>query len=232
MAEIKQQGKKGFLDAFRKRKSFPEPLQEEKERAITGQEEKQQEKKDLAAAIKPDFHMMLIVLMGVFVIFVMVWGVCQSIKTINNTVGTPEPSILKVEDNTKNAGKTIDVDVLIQKVLDNVAFEAELNKLEDSVAEGMVETAEGTKLQIYMGNGTYADELLVMTARDEAAAKKNMEGANAHLEETKATFRDYRPEEAKKIEDAVSIRCGCYVIVCVTSDYETAEKTINSIIKE
>lgn len=232
MLETKEQGKKGFLDVFRKKKALPGKGQEEAEQTVTVQKEAGQEKKGWAAATKPDFHMLLIVLMGIFVIFVMVWGVCQSIKTINNAAKTPEPSVLKVEDNTKNAGKTIDVDTLVQKVLDNVAFEAELNKLDDSVAEGMVETAEGTKLQIYMGNGTYADEFLVMTARDETAAKKNMDAANNHLEETKATFRDYRPEEAKKIEDAVSIRCGCYVIVCVTSDYETAEKTINSIIKE
>lgn len=232
MLETKEQGKKGFLDVFRKKEALPEKGQEKAEQTVIVQKEAKQEKKGWAAATKPDFHMLLIVLMGIFVIFVMVWGVCQSIKTINNAAKTPEPSVLKVEDNTKNAGKTIDVDTLVQKVLDNVAFEAELNKLDDSVAEGMVETAEGTKLQIYMGNGTYADEFLVMTARDETAAKKNMDAANNHLEETKATFRDYRPEEAKKIEDAVSIRCGCYVIVCVTSDYETAEKTINSIIKE
>lgn len=232
MLETKEQGKKGFLDVFRKKEALPGKGQEKAEQTVTVQKEAKQEKKGWAAATKPDFHMLLIVLMGIFVIFVMVWGVCQSIKTINNAAKTPEPSVLKVEDNTKNAGKTIDVDTLVQKVLDNVAFEAELNKLDDSVAEGMVETAEGTKLQIYMGNGTYADEFLVMTARDETAAKKNMDAANNHLEETKATFRDYRPEEVKKIEDAVSIRCGCYVIVCVTSDYETAEKTINSIIKE
>jgi len=196
------------------------------------QMEKKKGKKDRSAATKPDFHIISIALMGVFVVFVMVWAAYQNVKLINAAPGTLESSVLKVEDNSKNAGKTIDVDALIQKILDNVAFEAELNKLEDSVAEGMVETAEGTDMRIYMGNGTFADELLIMTATDETAAKINMTNAKAHLEETKKAFRDYLPEEAKKIEKAVCIRCGSYVFVCVTSDYETADKTINSMIKE
>lgn len=207
-------------------------MSETKERIEVTQEEKKLRKKGQSAATKPDFHMISIVLMGVFVVFVMIWGAYQSVKLINAAHGTLESSVLKVEDNSKKAGKTIDVDTLIQKILDNVAFEAELNKLEDSVAEGMVETAVGTDMRIYMGNGTFADELLVMTAADETAAKINMENAKTHLEETKKAFRDYLPEEAKKVEKAVCIRCGSYVFVCVTSDYETAEKTINSIIKE
>lgn len=183
----------------------------------------------------PDFHMLCIGVMGIFVAFVMVWGICRTVRTINmeeQQAQTTAQPIKKIEDNSKNEGKTIDVDALITKVLDEVVFETELNRLDDSVAAGMVETTEGTKLQIYMGNGTYADELLVMTAKNEEDAKKNQENASVHLEETKAAFNDYIPEEAKKIENAVSIRCGCYVIVCVTSDYETAEKTIQSVIKK
>ncbi|RKI39410.1 DUF4358 domain-containing protein [bacterium D16-51] len=227
MAERKEQGKKGFGNILRKKET-----KEGKEQAGTGSKIVKQGRKGWAAVTKPDFHTLCIAFMGVFVIFVMAWGTCQSIKSINASAGTEGQTVLKVEDNSKNEGKPIDVDVLIQKILDNVAFEAELNKLDDSVAEGMVEMAEGTKLQIYMGSGTFADELLVMTSRDEASAKKNMEHVNAHLKETEATFRDYLPEEAKKVGDAVSIRCGCYVIVCITSDYETAEKIINSVIKE
>ena len=185
--------------------------------------------------VKPDMRNIILGLFFVFVAFVMGWGICQTVRSINTAgqmnVATAEP-IKKIEDNSKNEGKKIDIDDLVKKVLDQVAFDAELNKLDDSVAEGMIETTEGTKLQIYMGNGTYADELLVMTAKSSADAKENQEYAAAHLQEAKTTFRDYIPKEAKKIENALNIRCGCYVIVCVTSDYETAEQVINSVIKD
>lgn len=192
--------------------------------------------KAVKASGKPDIRLLVISIMGIFVFGAMGWGICQHVKGINTkgelTTYEAVQSIKKIEDNTENAGKTIDVDKLIQKILDNVVFDAELNKLDDSVAEGMVEVAEGTKLQFYAGNGIYADELIIMTARNEEDAKKNQENVKIHLSETKKAFQDYIPEEAEKIDNAVSIRCGCYVIVCITSDYEKAEKTINAMIQE
>lgn len=192
--------------------------------------------KKVKAAGKPDIRLLVMSVMGIFMLAAGGWGVTQMVKTVNTkgqmTTYEEVQSIKKIEDNSGNAGKTIDVDGLIEKVLNKVVFEAELNKLDDSVAEGMVEATEGTKLQFYVGNGTYADELLIMTAKNEKDAKENQENAKAHLTETRQAFQDYIPKEAEKIDKAVSIRCGCYVIVCVTADYETAEKTINAVIQE
>ena len=83
-----------------------------------------------------------------------------------------------------------------------------------------------------MGNGSFADEIVIMTAKNEADAKKNQENAKTHLEEMKTMFQDYIPKEAKKIEDAISIQSGNYVIVCITSDVNTADKIIKSAINQ
>lgn len=186
--------------------------------------------------VRPDLRLFVLFVMGLFIVTIFGWGICQSVKDINTKDKIMEyrgtEGIKKVEDNSQKAGEAIDVEALVKKIQDKVIFEAELNKLGTSVAEGMVETAEGTKLQIYVGNGTYADELIIMTAKNENDAKRNQESVKTHLLETKKAFQDYLPEEAKKIEKAVSIRCGCYVIVCVTADYETAEKTINAFIQD
>lgn len=191
--------------------------------------------KQKPARVKPDFRTVFLGIVGAFVAFAMVWGVCQTVRNINTaetmTVQTTA-AVKKVEDNSENEGKRIDTAALAEKLLEQVAFDAELNQLEDSVAEGMIETTEATKLQIYMGNGTYADEILIMTAKNQEDAKKNQEYAKVHLQEAKDTFRDYIPKEAKKLENALNVRCGCYVIVCVASDYETAEQIVNSVIKE
>jgi len=192
--------------------------------------------KKVKAAGKPDMRLLVVSIMGIFMLAASGWGVTQMVRMLNTRgqMATYEEvqSIKKIEDNSKNVGKTIDVDGLVEKILNKVVFDAELNKLDDSVAEGMVETTEGTKLQFYVGNGTYADELLIMTAKSEKDAKENQENAKAHLTETRQAFQDYIPKEAEKIDHAVSVRCGCYVIVCVTADYETAEKTINAVIQE
>lgn len=176
----------------------------------------------------------LCAVMAIFVILATGWGVCQVVRAIN--VGEEQQKMTvqpgeQVEDNSANAGKKIDVDKLVTRVLDNVTFEAELNLLEDSVASGMINAAEGTDLRIYMGNGTYSDELVVMTALSEEDAKQNQSNAETHLSEMQKQFKDYIPKEAKKIDSAVKVRCGCYVVVCVTNDAETAKKTIDTFLK-
>lgn len=172
--------------------------------------------------------------MAIFVAAAAGWGFCQQVRAIN--AGDQQKNQLmlpgeQMEDNSANEGKTIDVDKLIARMLDRVTFEAELTPLEESVASGMIDVAEGTDLRIYMGNGTYSDELVVMTALSESDAKQNQKNVENHLLEMQKQFEDYIPKEAKKIDSAVKVRCGCYVVVCVSSDSDTAKKTINAFFK-
>lgn len=177
------------------------------------------------------------VLMAACVLFTMGWGICQMVKNINTAgqypyvnLNSPENEV--VVNNSENAGKKIDTEKLAQKVLDRVSFDVELEKLEDSVAEAMITVAEGTSLQVYMGNGTHADELVIMTAMSEEDAKVNQTNAETHLAEMRKQFAEYLPEEVKKLDQAVQIRTGSYVIVCVTADADTAKKTIDAFLKQ
>ena len=173
--------------------------------------------------------------MALFVAIASGWGICQMVRAIN--VEEEQQKMMaqpgeQVEDNSPNKGKTIEVDKLIERILDRVTFEAELNPLEETVASGMSDVAEGTDLRIYMGNGTYSDELVVMTAPSESDAKQNQKSVENHLLEMQGQFEDYIPKEAKKIDSAVKVRCGCYVVVCVTNDSDTAKETINAFFKD
>ena len=172
--------------------------------------------------------------MALFVAIASGWGICQLVRAINE--GEEQQKMMaqpgeQVEDNSANEGKAIDVDKMITRILDRVTFEAELNPLEESVASGMIDVAEGTDLRIYMGNGTYSDELVVMTALSESDAKQNQRNVEKHILEMQRQFEDYIPKEAKKIDSAVKVRCGCYVVVCITNDSDTAQKTINAFFK-
>ena len=168
----------------------------------------------------------MVTIMFVMVIVIFILGSIQLFRDIakQNTSNTAKTE--KVYDNSKN------VDALVQKVQKEVQFESDLEKLDDSVANGMVKTATGTKLQIYLGNGTYADELIVMTGKSEKDARENQQHVRKHFEDMKKSFEDYLPNEAKKIDKAVIIRCGSYLIACVTSDYEKAKDVITKAIKE
>ncbi len=172
--------------------------------------------------------------MAVCVLFITGFCTVQSVRNIKNGTQVIElqaPNEV-VQKNEEGAGKVLDMDALAKKILDNVAFDVALEKLDDSVAEGMVQTTDGTKLQIYMGNGTNADELVLMTATSEKNAETNQQYVEAHLNEIKKQFQLYIPEQVKKIENAVKIRSGCYVAVCITSDTETAKRTIDTFMKQ
>lgn len=173
-----------------------------------------------------------VMIMFVMVVVIFALGSIQLFRDTGkqNTADTTKTE--KVYDNSKNAGKTLDVNALVQTVEKEVQFESKLEKLDDSVASGMVKTASGTELQIYLGNGTYADELIVMTGKSEKDAKENQQYVKKHFEDMKKSFEDYLPKEAKKIEKAVIIRCGSYLIACITSDYENAKDVITKAIKE
>lgn len=98
--------------------------------------------------------------------------------------------------------------------------------MDDSVVEGIVSLQKDSKAALYMGEGTYSDEVLVVTASSEEKAKKDQGAVEQHLKEMKHSFEDYIPKQADKIENAVIIRCGKYVVACVTDDYETAQNKI------
>ena len=189
----------------------------------------QQEEKDRGHI---DYRLLITAAMGLFVVFVMCWGVYHMIQDMDGQQGTQQITQGQTEVNESSAGQVLAVDALVDALLNQVQFDTELAKIDDSVAEGMVTTEPGTQLQVYMGNGSFADEIVIMSAKNEKAAKKNQENAKKHLEEMQQMFQDYIPKEAKKIEGAVRVRCGSYVIVCVTSDTDTAKKVINKEIKK
>ncbi len=196
--------------------------------------ERIEEKKEDTARHKTDYRLLSTIVMSIFVVFVIGWSICHTVRDINQQATANQAAGEKKTkaQEKQNVGKDLDVDALVRDLLGKVIFDTELKKLDDTVAEGMITAESGTKLQVYMGNGSFADEIVIMTAKNEADAKKNQENAKTHLEEMKTMFQDYIPKEAKKIEDAISIQSGNYVIVCITSDVNTADKIIKSAINQ
>lgn len=182
----------------------------------------------------------IVVCMGIFVALTMLWGVFRVIRAVNYAKenGTIVENKLttkvekKKEKNTERAKETVDLKKVAKNIISEVSFASELKLQEDSVAGGMVDLAPNSSMQIYMGNGTYADELILIEADSEDNAKTNLENVTKHLREIKNSFQDYLPEEAKKVEDAVNIRYGKYVVACVTKDSENAKKVMDKQMKQ
>jgi 2-C-methyl-D-erythritol 4-phosphate cytidylyltransferase len=53
-----------------------------------------------------------------------------------------------------------------------------------------------------------------------------VEALKNHLSEMQQSFQDYLPKEAKKIDDAVILQWGRYVVACVSGDKDNAKKVL------
>lgn len=129
--------------------------------------------------------------------------------------------------NGKDKAVTLDSAALAKELQESGVFEGELTLVDAESSSYMVATADGTEVELYMGDGSKADELLILSAEDASATDGNKEAAEAHLADVKASFEDYIPEEAAKAEDAVLVSKDKYVVMCICADTDTAKQIID-----
>lgn len=160
--------------------------------------------------------------MTVFILFIYVWGtvsVGRGARQNEQSAKPPEPMATA-------SGAAVDIQKLTNQLLEEVKYETTLELIDSSLSRGMVDLAEDSVMELYMGEGTSADELLVIQSSSEANAKKDQAAVEKYLKEMKQSFEDYIPEQADKVGQAVIVRCGCYVLACVSSDAERAQEMI------
>lgn len=167
--------------------------------------------------------------LALLVLAVSLWAFVQGVQREMEPVA--ELAATRQEEQKQDVQQeTYTVEELGTALLEQISFDTELTAIESSVAGTMVGTQSGdTEVILYMGEGTCADELLVLRAADEDGARAELDSVQQHLGEMQASFEDYLPGEAKKIEDAVIVQQGSFVIACVTSDAENAQKVIQKI---
>lgn len=126
---------------------------------------------------------------------------------------------------------TAPTDEVAQKLMDSLSFEYPLNQLPEDAANRLYKL-EGEILEeqaVYVGTGgALADEVSVWRVKDEKDAKTVQEAAEKRVENQKASFQDYVPEEMPKLEKAVIQVDGDTIILCVSSDPEKAKEVISS----
>lgn len=160
---------------------------------------------------------------AVFIVFIFIWGTLSLRQ--QKPAAQKEPTEA-VNPRVTASGSDVDIQALTNALLQEIEYETELKLIDSSLADGMLRLSKNAKMELYMGEGTSADELLVICSGSAEDAKKDQAAVETHLKEMKQSFEDYIPEQADKITQAVIIRCGCYVIACVTSDAEQAQEMI------
>ncbi len=120
----------------------------------------------------------------------------------------------------------IDEAEFMNELMENVTFDCEMIQLQDDAVSAFFTLPEGTEAAVYMGNGAYADHAAVFEAVDVSSAGEILDEIEDYTDDLKASFEDYIPQEAAKIDQAVAVQKGNCVVLCITSD-ETAKSFID-----
>ena len=129
------------------------------------------------------------------------------------------------------SAKTIDAQALAQSLLTEIQYDDSLKELDDEDVTMYMDVPENVDPIVYMGSGSTAEEVGVFTAKDTDTAKTMLDNVRSYLDDQQDSFADYKPQEAKRVGNAVLEQKGNYVVLCVSGDPETAKKLIEKAFK-
>ena len=127
-----------------------------------------------------------------------------------------------------NSGNTAEWDLadLSNRLSTEITYTDTLSEMDDSLMDYLypdIDSADVSEKIIYISSGSTAEEIAAFQAVDEKAAERIEEGLKKRIEQQTESFTDYVPEEVKRLEDAVLVRNGSYVILSVSGDPDKAK---------
>lgn len=81
---------------------------------------------------------------------------------------------------------------------------------------------------MYVGTLATAEEITVIKVKDAGDVQAAKDAVNAHLEDQKTAFENYIPEEMPKIENALVLTQGNYVLLAVADDTSKVKETFEA----
>lgn len=126
--------------------------------------------------------------------------------------------------------KDVTVDGLCSEILEKVTFDETPQKVDESVALTYYNLDADTagEFRVYMTSGGFVDEVSVWKTSSVEVVRQKI---NDRIAEQKSSFENYRPEQLPKLDNAIVIQSGDYVVCCITSDSDNAKNTINAYLK-
>ena len=130
----------------------------------------------------------------------------------------------------KSSQAAVDVTKVADRLLNEIKYDDKLAEPEaetiDIIYPGLPQDKiKAMKIYVSSSGGT-AEEIAAFEANDEEAAKEIETKLNERVETQKASFKNYVPEELKRLENAFVIRKGNYVYLSVSADPDKAKSII------
>jgi len=134
---------------------------------------------------------------------------------------------------TNNTVITMDANAVADKLATTIKFSDQMSPVVEKTALKLFGLEKGTvtKLKVYESTGATAEEVAVFEGKDEAASAIVKTAVQQRIEDQRAGFKDYQPNEMAKLKAPVLVTKGKYIILCVSDDNQNAQKIIDGFIQ-
>ena len=145
-------------------------------------------------------------------------------KKASNTASTAASSA------KSSQAAAVDVTKVADRLLNEIKYDDKLAEAEkesiDVIYPGLPkDKIKAMKIYVSSSGGT-SEEIAAFEADDEETAKEIETKLNERVEAQKTSFKNYVPEELKRLENALVIRKGNYVYLSVSGDPDKAKSII------
>ena len=126
---------------------------------------------------------------------------------------------------------TVNAQGLAQALLEKTSFDAELTAVPNEELGYYFQLPEKCDAAAYMSSGSTAEEVFVIQCKsgdDAAALRASMQ---EFLDSQKTEMERYLPAEVDRINSAIFETYGTCVVLCVSSDTDTARSVIKEYVK-
>lgn len=126
---------------------------------------------------------------------------------------------------------TVNAAGLAKELVDKVAFDSELTAVSEDELGYYFQLPAKCEAAAYMSAGSTAEEVFVVECYDGTSAAALRTSMQDFLDSQKTEMERYLPAEVERINGAIFETYGTCVVLCVTSDTDTARSVIKEYVK-
>lgn len=132
----------------------------------------------------------------------------------------------------ESAAKPYDPASTAKALLDSSAFSEPLEAMGADLVCGPlydIDAANVTDSAVYTSLTAGAEEIAVLTLKDEDTAKTALEALKTRVSDQTEALKDYQPEEVAKLDKAIVEQKGNSVLLVVAADADAAQEVLNGL---
>lgn len=131
-----------------------------------------------------------------------------------------------------SAAKAYDPAATAKALMDSTAFSEPLEEMSVDLVCGPlydIDAANVTDSAVYTSLTAGAEEIAVLTLKDEDSAKAALEALKTRVSDQTEALKNYQPDEVAKLDKAIVDQKGNSVLLVVAADADAAQKALDSL---